>query len=178
MAYRPSSPCRASGSGNWLPPRFSNGAKTMDGQPRSLQIQRTSCLRSWSLAAYAAREQLGDVYVLFACGALRACDQHPVSSRSAANADQPTVRHRLKQDRRVGSVSSGDRTPEQTLKSEVFAGVNTAIGFQHVWNIVAGTLAQSQDLSLIDTARERAHRKCPPDSSAPGEAGQWPCVEL
>src|SRR5262245_8230233 len=55
--------------------------------------------------------------------------------------------------KRVGSVSSGDRTPEQTLKSEVFAGVNTAIGFQHVWNIVAGTLAQSQGLSLIDTAR-------------------------
>jgi hypothetical protein len=58
--------------------------------------------------------------------------------------------------KRVGSVLSeatGDRTPEQTLKTEVFAGVNTAIGFQHVWNIVADTVAQSQGLSLIDTAR-------------------------
>ena len=58
--------------------------------------------------------------------------------------------------KRVGSVLSegtGDRTPEQTLKSQVFAGVNTAIGFQHVWNIVAGTVAQRQGLSLIDTAR-------------------------
>ncbi len=58
--------------------------------------------------------------------------------------------------KRVGSVLSeatGDRTPEQTLKTEVFGGVNTVIGFQHVWNIVAGTLAQSQGLSLIETAR-------------------------
>jgi hypothetical protein len=58
--------------------------------------------------------------------------------------------------KRVGSVLSegtGDRTPEQTLKTQVFAGVNTSIGFQHVWNIVAGTLAQSQGFSLIDTAR-------------------------
>lgn len=55
--------------------------------------------------------------------------------------------------KRVGSVLSGDRTPEQTLKAQVFAGVNTAIGFQHVWNIVAGTIAQRQGLSLIDTAR-------------------------
>src|SRR4029078_10504725 len=40
-----------------------------------------------------------------------------------------------------------------TLKSQVFAGVNTAIGFQHVWNIVAGTIAQRQGLSLIHTTR-------------------------
>jgi hypothetical protein len=53
----------------------------------------------------------------------------------------------------VGSVSSAARTPEQTLQSQVFAGVNTTIGFLHVWNIVAGTVAQSQGLSLIDTAR-------------------------
>lgn len=58
--------------------------------------------------------------------------------------------------KRVGSVLSetnGDRTAEQTLKSQVFAGVNTAIGFQQVWNIVAATVAESQGLSLIDTAR-------------------------
>jgi hypothetical protein len=58
--------------------------------------------------------------------------------------------------KRVGSVLSegtGDRSPEQTLKTQVFAGVNTAIGFQHAWNIAAATVAQSQGLSLIDTAR-------------------------
>ena len=37
--------------------------------------------------------------------------------------------------------------------AQVFAGVNTPIGFLHVWNIVAGDLAQSQGFSLVDTAR-------------------------
>jgi hypothetical protein len=58
--------------------------------------------------------------------------------------------------KRVGSVLSeatGDRSPEQTLKTQVFAGVNTTIGFLHVWNIVAATVAESQRLSLIETAR-------------------------
>lgn len=53
----------------------------------------------------------------------------------------------------LGSVTSAARTPEQTLMAQVFAGVNTTIGFFHVWNIVAGDAAQSQGLSLIDTAR-------------------------
>jgi len=53
----------------------------------------------------------------------------------------------------LGSVTSVARTPEQTLMAQVFAGVNTTIGFFHVWNIVAGDVAQSQGLSLIDTAR-------------------------
>jgi hypothetical protein len=37
--------------------------------------------------------------------------------------------------------------------AQLFAGVNTTIGFQHVWNIVAGTVAQQEGLSLVDTAR-------------------------
>jgi plasmid stability protein len=53
----------------------------------------------------------------------------------------------------LGSATSAARTAEQTLVSQLFAGVNTTIGFIHVWNIVAGTVAQSQGLSLIDTAR-------------------------
>lgn len=55
--------------------------------------------------------------------------------------------------KRVGSATSADRTAEQTLKSQVFAGVNTVIGFFHVWNIVAAKVAQDEGLSLIDTAR-------------------------
>jgi hypothetical protein len=53
----------------------------------------------------------------------------------------------------LGSTTSTARTPEQTLMAQVFAGVNTTIGFFHVWNIVAGDVAQSQALSLVDTAR-------------------------
>jgi hypothetical protein len=53
----------------------------------------------------------------------------------------------------VGSAGSAVRTAEQTLMSQLFAGVNTTIGFVHVWNIVAGTVAQDQGLSLIDTDR-------------------------
>jgi hypothetical protein len=53
----------------------------------------------------------------------------------------------------LGSETSVDRTAEETLMAQVFAGVNTTIGFFHVWNIVAGTVAQQQGLSLLDTAR-------------------------
>ena len=53
----------------------------------------------------------------------------------------------------LGSVTSTVRTPEETLMAQVYAGVNTTIGFFHVWNTVAGETAQSQGLSLVDTAR-------------------------
>jgi hypothetical protein len=53
----------------------------------------------------------------------------------------------------VGSATSVARTPEETLMAQVFASVNTTIGFFHVWNIVAGDVAQSQGLSLVGTAR-------------------------
>jgi hypothetical protein len=59
----------------------------------------------------------------------------------------------LNETKRLGSATSADRTPEQTLLAQVFAGVNTAIGFFHVWNIVAGDTAQRQGMSLLETAR-------------------------
>ena len=59
----------------------------------------------------------------------------------------------LNETKRLGSVTSVDRTPEETLMAQVYAGVNTTISFLHVWNIVARDTAQSQGLSLIDTAR-------------------------
>jgi hypothetical protein len=37
--------------------------------------------------------------------------------------------------------------------AQLFAGVGTTFAFPEAWNIVAGTVAQSQGLSLIDTAR-------------------------
>jgi hypothetical protein len=37
--------------------------------------------------------------------------------------------------------------------TQVHAGVNTQIGFFHVWNRVAADVAQRQGLSLVDTAR-------------------------
>ncbi len=55
--------------------------------------------------------------------------------------------------RTLGSATSADRTAEQTLWAQVHAGVNTQIGFFHVWNRVAADVAQRHGLSLIDTAR-------------------------
>jgi hypothetical protein len=59
----------------------------------------------------------------------------------------------LNETKLLGSATSPVRTTEQTLMAQIFAGVNTPISFVHVWNIVAGNVAQSQSLSLIDTAR-------------------------
>ena len=53
----------------------------------------------------------------------------------------------------LGSATSAVRTAEETLMAQVFAGVNTTIGFLQVWNIVAATVAEQQGLSLLDTAR-------------------------
>jgi hypothetical protein len=53
----------------------------------------------------------------------------------------------------LGSATSAVRTPEQTLMAQLFAGVGTTFAFLEAWNMVAGTVAQSQGLSLIDTAR-------------------------
>jgi hypothetical protein len=59
----------------------------------------------------------------------------------------------LNETKLLGSATSVVRTSEETLMAQVFAGVNTTVGFFHVWNIVAGTAAQQQGLSLVDTAR-------------------------
>ena len=61
--------------------------------------------------------------------------------------------HDFNEVKELGSATSAIRTAEQTLMAQVFAGVNTTIGFFHVWNIVAGTVAQEEGLSLLDTAR-------------------------
>jgi hypothetical protein len=53
----------------------------------------------------------------------------------------------------LGSGTSAARTAEETLMAQLFAGVNTTIGPHHVWNIVAGSVAQQEGLSLLDTAR-------------------------
>ena len=53
----------------------------------------------------------------------------------------------------LGSVNSAVRSAEMTLWAPIHAGVNTQIGFFHVWNRVAGDVAQRQNLSLVDTAR-------------------------
>jgi hypothetical protein len=53
----------------------------------------------------------------------------------------------------LGSATSAARTPDETLWTQVHAGVNTQIGFFHVWNRVAADVAQREGLSLVDTAR-------------------------
>ena len=53
----------------------------------------------------------------------------------------------------LGSVNSAVRPADVTLWTQVHAGVNTQIGFFHVWNRVAGDVAQRYNLSLVDTAR-------------------------
>jgi len=53
----------------------------------------------------------------------------------------------------LGSATSTARTDDETLMAQVHAGVNTQIGFFHVWNRVAANVAQGQGLSLIETAR-------------------------
>ena len=53
----------------------------------------------------------------------------------------------------LGSVNSAARPAEMTLWAPIHAGVNTQIGFFHVWNRVAADIAQQSGLSLIDTAR-------------------------
>jgi hypothetical protein len=61
--------------------------------------------------------------------------------------------HDFNETKLLGSATSAVRTPEETLMAQLFPGANTTIGFTHVWNIVAGTVAQQQGLSLLDTAR-------------------------
>ena len=53
----------------------------------------------------------------------------------------------------LGSATSAVRTPDETLWTQIHAGVNTQIGFFHVWNRVAADVSQRAGLSLVDTAR-------------------------
>ena len=53
----------------------------------------------------------------------------------------------------VGRVDSTVRTAEQTLLARLIAGVNYRPGPFALWNQIARELAQSRQLSLLDTAR-------------------------
>jgi len=66
------------------------------------------------------------------------------SARYAADFDEVKL---------LGSATSPARSADDTLMAQVHAGVNTQIGFFHVWNRVAADVAQREGLSLIDTAR-------------------------
>jgi hypothetical protein len=52
-----------------------------------------------------------------------------------------------------GSAISSARSAEETLWTQIHAGVNTQVGFFHVWNRVAADVAQREGLSIVDTAR-------------------------
>ena len=65
----------------------------------------------------------------------------------------PRYAQDLNETKRVGSLTGAERTDEETLMAQVFAGVNTTIGFFHVWNIVTAIAAQHENLSLLDAAR-------------------------
>lgn len=53
----------------------------------------------------------------------------------------------------VGRATSTVRTADQTLLARLIAGVNYRPGPFALWNSVARSLAQSRNLSLVDTAR-------------------------
>jgi hypothetical protein len=55
--------------------------------------------------------------------------------------------------KRLGSVTSTERTEEQTLLAQLFAGVIDPVPFFSFWNILTGDLAEARGLSLVDTAR-------------------------
>jgi hypothetical protein len=55
--------------------------------------------------------------------------------------------------KRLGSVTSTERTAEQTQMARLWAGVGTSTPFWMVWNQVAGAVARSRSLSGLDAAR-------------------------
>jgi len=55
--------------------------------------------------------------------------------------------------KRLGSATSMERTDEQTLLAKLFAPSGYAPQHWSIWNNVARDMAQSQFLSLVDTAR-------------------------
>ena len=59
----------------------------------------------------------------------------------------------LNETKLLGAAGSSARTHDETLFAQLVAGVGTTVGFLHVWNIVAGDVAERQGLSLVDTAR-------------------------
>jgi hypothetical protein len=55
--------------------------------------------------------------------------------------------------KRLGLATSTERTAEQTLLAQLFAGVINPIPFVTFWNILTADLAEERGLSLVDTAR-------------------------
>jgi hypothetical protein len=53
----------------------------------------------------------------------------------------------------LGSATSSIRSEDETLFVRLVAGVNTATGFQHVWNIVTREAVRARGLSLLEAAR-------------------------
>jgi hypothetical protein len=59
----------------------------------------------------------------------------------------------LNETKLLGTATSAVRTADETLMAQLIAGINTPVGFIHLWNIVAAEAAMSEGLSLVDTAR-------------------------
>ena len=140
----PGRPNRARKLGGRLRWRFSNGGKTMAGQPRSPQIRRT-CYRRFQVCGSRRRRRTVSRRLR---STLRSCHSRLLTSTQFLPSPPPTLTSAryaadLNETKRLGSVTSVDRTPEETLMAQVYAGVNTTISFLHVWNIVAGDIAQA-----------------------------------
>ena len=105
------------------------------------------------MAADTAGEQLCDVYVLSTRASIRDVDGHAVSAPPPPTLTSARYATDFNEVKLLGSVNSAVRPADVTLWTQVHAGVNTQIGFFHVWNRVAGDVAQRYNLSLVDTAR-------------------------
>jgi hypothetical protein len=67
--------------------------------------------------------------------------------------DSPEYAEAFNEVKRLGSVSSIERTAEQTQLARLFASVTSSTVHWGLWNHVARDTARAQHLSLIDTAR-------------------------
>jgi hypothetical protein len=55
--------------------------------------------------------------------------------------------------KRLGSLTSGERTPEQTQSARLFAAVGTRTNLYMLWNNVAADVVRERRLSLVEAAR-------------------------
>jgi hypothetical protein len=55
--------------------------------------------------------------------------------------------------KRLGSVASAERTPDQTQAAHLFAAIGTRTNLYMLWNNVARDLIQDRGLALVDAAR-------------------------
>jgi hypothetical protein len=59
----------------------------------------------------------------------------------------------LNEVKEIGSATSATRTADQTQAARLWANVNTPTNFLFVWNNVARTVAEAQNVSTVDRAR-------------------------